>query len=254
MPQPETMLERRIASALNERADSLSSVTFLALDPVVVVRPPARRRGAVFALAAVVAVAIVVAVVKTFAGDGGRPSSPPVSITSTPSSIPAQPTPAGVSGPEVPIYPAAETKDTLFLIKMAERNHPDLPVFALQSLGSPPIVFSGTCMTIASVPASGAGYQGTCAIRDAATRVIGTVDTGTTPTATPVTYGAWVAVPPGTAYVTYSYGGEQAWQRPVNGVSFFSRPGALITNHRASTVVVFRAFKDDGTQLGEARA
>ena len=123
----------------------------------------------------------------------------------------------------------------------------------VQAEGSAPIVVTGTCVTVAAAPVSAAGYQGSCVSGDeAGTRLVGAIDTGPVTTPSSKTYGAWVAVPAGTAYVTFTYGTEHAWQRPVSGVSYFTIAGA--TPPLGGEPVVLQAFGPEGALLGEARS
>ncbi len=87
---------------------------------------------------------------------------------------------------------------------------------------------------------------------NAATRIVGTIDTGANVTPTSVVYGAWLAVPDGATYVTYTYGDRHSWQRPIQGVSYFTQVGTEPA--LGVEPVILRAYNDAGRQLGEARA
>jgi hypothetical protein len=54
---------------------------------------------------------------------------------------------------------------------------------------------------------------------DASNRIVGAIDTGPLDLPNTVAYGAWAHVPPGTVYVTFTYGTEIGWQRPIRGFS-----------------------------------
>jgi hypothetical protein len=106
-------------------------------------------------------------------------------------------------------------------------------------------------MTIAAAPVPAAGYGGACKPLDqATTRIIGSLDTGPVALPTTTAYGAWTNVPDGTAYVTFTYGSQRAWQRPIAGVSYFAVTGA--TPPLGGTPVILRAFATTGTELGRA--
>jgi hypothetical protein len=102
-------------------------------------------------------------------------------------------------------------------------------------------------MTIAVAPPDGTGYQGAC-VPNPATSFVGTIDTGGNLGPTSKAYGAWVQLPAGTAYVTYSHGPERWWQRPLEGITYTVVDA--IPKYGAEPLVA-RAFDATGRQLAE---
>jgi hypothetical protein len=100
---------------------------------------------------------------------------------------------------------------------------------------------------IADAPVLEAGYQGGC-IPNPAETFVATIDTGPNDALGSRAYAAWVELPAGTAYVTYSYGPERWWQRPLDGVTYFATDA---TPKHGGEPLVARAFAADGRQVGE---
>jgi hypothetical protein len=263
MNGPLSTLEQRLDDALHERADAMPARTDSLPVPMAEPRRPPRSPlvWAVAAAAVVLAVATLV-ITSPFASDSGpatpTPStvSPPTttlpstSTTTLPSTSTTMPiaAPPADAGAEVPLA-RADTENTQFLIRMQQRQNPNLttvPV-AVVSPGLAPIVVTGACMMIAVAPTDGTGYQGSCA-SDPATNLVAMIDTGANLTPTSKVYGAWVAVPDGTAYVTYSYGAERWWQRPLDGITYLATDASP---KYGGEPLVARAFDASGRQLGE---
>jgi hypothetical protein len=159
--------------------------------------------------------------------------------------------PHGVVGQEIPLA-LASTPDTAILLRTQPRISSAGPVVVQIPDRAPILVYSDAntrCMTIAAPYPN--GYQGACTPKDQApTHIVGTIDTGPSITPDSTTYGAWTAVPDGTAYVTFTYGTQHTWQRPIDRVSYFAVPGA--TPPLGGEPVILRAFNRSGKRLGQA--
>jgi hypothetical protein len=239
-------LERRLEHALAARAAAMERPCEPL--PFPVPREPRRSsRHLVWVMAAAAALAVVaLLIVKPFASDS-QPATPTITtdpqLPSTTTPLPAPPADAGA---EVPLT-TADTEDSRFLIRMELRKDPTAHPVAVVSPGVAPIVVVGACMTIAAAPVPQAGYQGSC-VQDPATSLVGTVNTADKDAPGSKAYGAWLDVPDGTAYVTYAYGDERWWQRPVDGIVYTVTEGRPPLGGERFVV---RAFDASGRQLAE---
>jgi hypothetical protein len=240
--------EQRVRQALRERADAMP-VRATALPLPTVAAAPRRPRPVVWAVAAavVVLVAAAVAVAHPFASDS-TPAEPtsttaPQSTTTTTVLLPSPPAEAGV---EVPIT-AADTKDTQFLIRYRRRSDPNFQPSIVVSQGLAPILVTPGCLTIAAAPVPTAGFQGGC-VPNPADSFVGTIDTADPDVPGSKAYGAWVQLPEGTSYVTYSYGPERWWQRPLDGITYTAVDA---TPKYGPAPLVARAFDASGKELAE---
>jgi hypothetical protein len=256
-----TALEDDLVVAFNELADTLPqrSLPLAALHP----RPrrASRRRARVLVAAAVGITAVAVAAFGVTrlldVDDAGRTHRPSVAAQQPTEPSPStRSAPSGASGAEVPLQPASTT-DSDNLTRAILRRDPNANPIVVQIPDRAPVTVysdgSQRCMTIAAAPIPAAGDQGSCvSVDQASQRIIGAIDTGPVETPTSVTYGVWTNVPEGTDYVTFTYGDQTAWQRPVAGISYFTVPGSRPS--LGSEPVVLRAFDATGRQLGQATA
>jgi hypothetical protein len=251
MNEPVSTLEQRLDDALQERAGAMAPRTeSLAVPMAEPVRPSRRPLVWAVAAAAVVLAVATLVITRPLALDSEpsirTPSTAPPSTalpsTSTTMPVAAPPSDAGA---EVPLAPA-DTGETQFLIRMQRLQTPTAAPLAVVSPGLAPIVVNGPCLMIAVAPTNGTGYQGSCTT-DPATKFVASIDTGANLTATSKVYGAWVDVPEGTAYVTYEYGAERWWQRPVDGITYLATDASPKYGGES---LVARAFDASGRQLG----
>jgi hypothetical protein len=255
-----SMLERQLTDAFAELADALPQRAL----PLAGLHAPARRRprrGARLLIAAACITALGVAVVafKIVVETDSHSTTHSPSVAAAQPTEPTtntQPAPIGVTGPEVPLR-TASTNDSDNLVREILGRNPDAHPIAVAIPDHAPIVVYSDglrrCMWIAGPPYSDAGGQGACIALDEATdRIVGTIDTGPVETPTSVTYGAWTNVPIGTSYVTFTYGDQAAWQRPIDGVSYFTIPGTRPP--LGPEPAILRAFDSSGVELGQATA
>jgi hypothetical protein len=249
MSESTPTLERRLEQALRERAESMP-VSVETRPLPVSAQPKRSRRPVVWAVAAaavVLAVATVV-IAQPFASDS-KPATPTITtVPEPPSTTTPLPSPPTDAGAEVPLT-TADTEDTQFVIRMQQRQNPTATPIAVVSPGLAPIVVTGPCLMIAVAPTNGTGYQGSCTSKPATT-FVGSVDTGANLTPTSKVYGAWVDVPEGTAYVTYAYGTERWWQRPLDGITYLATDASP---KYGGEPLVARARDASGGLLGEVR-
>jgi hypothetical protein len=163
--------------------------------------------------------------------------------------------PVPVTGQEVTLSEVTTTESDR-LVDLMQRDQPSTTDFVVLQIPDRAAVVvyrdgSSHCMTVADHPVAAAGDQGACISEDAASQqIFGVLDTGPVELPTTLAYGVWAAVPPGTAFVTTTYGTQVTWQRPIQGISYFTLPGAQPA--LGAEPVTMRAYDAQGNQLGQA--
>jgi hypothetical protein len=255
MKQMEDDLEQSIRGALRHRADSLPTARAVA-PPVAMVEHRTRRRPKALVLAVAAALIMVftawaiVSISKsdpTRVGSGQSSTVPPATESTA--------LPAPITGTEVPL--SEVNSDDIARIENGLQRSEFAPTsfFAVQIPDRSPVIVyrnEGTsCMLVTAAPVPAAGSQGACVpSADAASNVVGALDTGPVELPTTLAYGVWTDVPDEAAYVTFSYGTTNYWQRPLHGISYFTINGARPS--LGPEPVTMRAYDAGGNELAQA--
>jgi hypothetical protein len=248
-------LEKQIRAAFRYRANQLPETrSIIGSAPL---SQPKKRTGTRMLLVAAAVVALAVgAVLWSVMGisDSDRAKVTSGGTAATPPGATSTSLPPAIIGDELALT-AVATDDTETLMHNLQIRTPAGTNFTVvQTSGSAPVIVyhdaTSACMSIAAAPVPAAGYQGACLPQSlAAQTLVGTLDTGPVMLPTTLAYGVWSDVPSGAEYVTFTYGDEHKWQRPVDGVSYFTVPAPPPLD---SEPVVLRAFDAQGNELGQA--
>lgn len=248
------VLDHKIRSFLVEVVDAAPPPPdFDALERIDV--PTRRHMGR--AITVVVVIVIAVVVTATWWGMTSGAKRPRISAGDGATTLPDTTTslPAAVTGHEVPLTEVS-TEESDRLIRSLQRSQPENTGYVVVQIPdrAPVVIYrdaTSRCMIIAASPVPAAGDQGACISQQAAAeQIFGVLDTGPVELPTTLAYGVWAAVPTGTAYVTFTYGAETTWQRPVEGTSYFVIPGSR-PSHGSEPITV-RAYDARGNELGHA--
>jgi hypothetical protein len=215
---------------------------------------PRRPKALVLAAAAVLIMVFtawaIVSVSKsdpTRVGSGQSSTVPPATESTA--------LPAPITGTEVPLSEVTSDDIARIVNGLQRSESAATSYFAVQIPDRSPVIVyrnEGTsCMLITAAPVPAAGSQGTCVpSANAARNIIGTLDTGPVELPTTLAYGVWADVPDEAAYVSFSYGATNYWQRPLHGISYFTITGARPS--LGPEPVTMRAYDAGGNELAQA--
>lgn len=247
-------LEAQIRAALNQRANEVPTMfpgTFAAeVEPTMGVNT--RRRG-VLVLTAVAAVLVVVASLAiSRARDSSVKPSQGGPVASSPA--PASSIPSGAQGPELPLNQDTDAASDS-LIASLQRRMPGVEITLVRMEGAAPILVwrgaTGSNIEVVDETGTrgtfGAGFTNDRDLHE----LIGLADAPIVDSETNRFYVAWTRVPAGTDYVTFQYGDQRAWQRPIAGIVYWTLTGSIHPSLGPEPLTM-RAFDASGTELGEA--
>jgi hypothetical protein len=254
MPLELDDLEAKIRAAFTQRANDVPSMfpaTFPA-DPEPKIGVSPRRRGVLVLTAAAAVLIVVAAIAISRSRDASVEPSQSAPVTSSPA--PASSIPSGALGPELPLNQEASTASDSLLASL-QRRMPGVEITLVRMEGAAPILVwrgeTGSNIEVVDETGTrgtfGAGFTNDRDLHE----LIGLADAPVVDSDTNRFYVAWTRVPAGTDYVTFQYGDQHAWQRPITGIAYWTLTGSIHPSLGPEPLTM-RAFDAAGTELGEA--